>query len=120
MEDMKLSDINKCINFTWQPRQTRGLLSKERSQRAMGEWMQPSLPILVVDDDLLSRAVVLKYLAKAGFEVVVASNGKEALALFDQQFCPIVLTDWMMPEVDGPQLCRLIRQKKQMDMSISS
>jgi two-component system, cell cycle response regulator len=78
----------------------------------MGEWMPQNFPILVVDDDPVSRALVARYLSKSGFEVVAAANGKEALALFDQQFCPIVLTDWMMPEIDGPQLCRLLREKK--------
>jgi two-component system, cell cycle response regulator len=77
-----------------------------------GEWMPQNFPILVVDDDPVSRALVARYLSKSGFEVVPAANGKEALALFDQQFCPIVLTDWMMPEIDGPQLCRLLRGKK--------
>lgn len=74
--------------------------------------MQKNFPVLVVDDDIVSRTVMEKYLSKAGFEVVTATNGSQALDLFDQQFFPIVLTDWMMPLIDGPQLCRLIREKK--------
>jgi diguanylate cyclase (GGDEF)-like protein len=69
-------------------------------------------PILVVDDDIVSRTVVEKHLVKAGFTVATASNGVEALDQFDRHFYPIVLTDWMMPEIDGPRLCRLIREKK--------
>ncbi len=69
-------------------------------------------PILVVDDDIVSRTVLEKHLVKAGFSVATAGNGVEALDLFDRQFYPIVLTDWMMPEMDGPHLCRLIREKK--------
>ena len=74
--------------------------------------MDKNFPILVVDDDIVSRTVVQKYLTKAGFEVLCANNGKEAMAIFNQQFCPIVVTDWMMPEVTGPQLCRMIRETK--------
>jgi diguanylate cyclase (GGDEF)-like protein len=74
--------------------------------------MQKDFPILIVDDDAVSRAVVEKHLVKAGFTVASAANGGEALDLFTQEFYPIVLTDWMMPEIDGPQLCRLIREKK--------
>ncbi|MBI5062985.1 MAG: diguanylate cyclase [Desulfatitalea sp.] len=74
--------------------------------------MDKNFPILVVDDDIVSRSVVQKYLLKAGFEVLCAGNGKEAMAKFSQQFCPIVLTDWMMPEITGPQLCRMIRETK--------
>ncbi len=71
-----------------------------------------NFPILVVDDDIVSRTVVEKHLVKAGFTVATAANGIEALDQFDRHFFPIVLTDWMMPEIDGPRLCRLIREKK--------
>jgi diguanylate cyclase (GGDEF)-like protein len=74
--------------------------------------MDKKFPILVVDDDAVSRTVVEKHLTKAGFSVATASDGNEALQQFDQQFFPIVLTDWMMPGIDGPHLCRLIREKK--------
>lgn len=74
--------------------------------------MDKNFPILVVDDDVVSRTVVQKYLLKAGFEVLCAGNGKEAMSIFNQRFCPIVLTDWMMPEITGPQLCRMIRETK--------
>ena len=73
--------------------------------------MESEFAVLVVDDDAVSRAVVQKHLQKAGFKVVTAANGQSALDLFDQQFFPIVLTDWMMP-ANGPQLCRLIREKQ--------
>lgn len=74
--------------------------------------MNNDFPILVVDDDAVSRTIVEKHLQKAGFGVAIAANGSQALELFDYNFYPIVLTDWMMPEIDGPHLCRLIREKK--------
>ena len=74
--------------------------------------MDTGFPIMVVDDDVVSRALIERYLKKAGFEVTSAGNGKEAISLLDQQFYPIVLTDWMMPEMDGPELCRNIRDRK--------
>jgi two-component system, cell cycle response regulator len=52
--------------------------------------------------------------------VATAANGRQALALFDDLFFPIVVTDWMMPEIDGPHLCRLIREKKTEGMFLSS
>lgn len=73
--------------------------------------MDLNYPILVVDDDIVSRSVMKKYLNKAGFEVITAGNGKEAISLFDENFCPIVLTDWMMPEISGPELCHILREK---------
>jgi diguanylate cyclase (GGDEF)-like protein len=74
--------------------------------------MDVSPPILVVDDDIVTRSVIEKYLHKAGFEVTCAANGREALSLLMQNPIRIVVTDWMMPEIDGPQLCQLIREKQ--------
>lgn len=74
--------------------------------------MENDFTILVVDDDVVSRTVVEKHLQKAGFKVTTTANGQKALDFFDHQFFPIVLTDWMMPGIDGPQLCRLIREKQ--------
>jgi len=68
--------------------------------------------VLVVDDDKVSRTVLVNSLTKAGFNVESAANGRQAWELLDRSFFPIVLTDWMMPEIDGLQLCRLIRDKK--------
>ncbi len=74
--------------------------------------MIQDFPILVVDDDIVSRTVIEKYLNKAGFDVTTVVNGREALAALGNRFFPIILTDWMMPELNGPQLCRRIRDKK--------
>jgi CheY-like chemotaxis protein len=60
-------------------------------------------PVLVVDDDLDSRAWVLEALAGAGYETVVASNGAEALmklAAMETRPC-VVLLDLMMPVMNG-------------------
>jgi diguanylate cyclase (GGDEF)-like protein len=65
-----------------------------------------------VDDDVVSRTVIEKHLQKAGFTVSSVPDGRHALRQFDEAFYPIVLTDWMMPEIDGPELCRLIREKQ--------
>ncbi len=49
-------------------------------------------------------------LSQAGYEVVSASDGREALKMFKEKFFPIILTDWGMPEMDGLELCRAIRE----------
>lgn len=67
-------------------------------------------PILIVEDDPVSRMLLEKTLVKAGYEVAAVTNGREALESFSKKFFPIVLTDWMMPEMDGLQLCRAIRK----------
>lgn len=67
-------------------------------------------PILITEDDRATQLLLTKTLAKEGYEVVTASNGKEALALFKKFRFRIVLTDWMMPEMSGIELCKAIRK----------
>jgi DNA-binding response OmpR family regulator len=69
------------------------------------------MKVLVADDEAISRKLLSNYLQKWGHEVVVAENGAEAWALFEQDDFPIVLSDWMMPEVDGLELIRRIRAR---------
>ncbi len=73
--------------------------------------MNNNFPILVVEDNPVSRKLLQKTLTKAGYEVVAAKDGREALRLFGNRFFPIVLTDWMMPEMSGPELCRTLRAR---------
>ncbi|MBW1868703.1 MAG: diguanylate cyclase [Deltaproteobacteria bacterium] len=72
--------------------------------------MENLFPILIAEDDPVSRMLLEKTLVKAGYEVATVTNGREALESFSKKFFPIVLTDWMMPEMDGLQLCRAIRK----------
>lgn len=67
------------------------------------------LSVLIAEDNPVSRRLLEKSLKKAGHHVVSAQNGKEALDKFQQSFFPMVLTDWMMPEMDGIELVRAIR-----------
>ncbi len=67
------------------------------------------MKILIADDDPVSRRLLQSYLQKWGYEVAVAVNGTEAWRLFEQEEFPIVISDWMMPEMDGPELIRRIR-----------
>ena len=68
------------------------------------------MPVLVVDDNPVSRKFLEKILMKAGHEVVSVDNGRKALKIFEEKFFPIVFTDWIMPEMDGLELCRAIRK----------
>ncbi len=73
--------------------------------------MNPSFPILLAEDEAVSRKVMVKHLTKAGFDVTAVENGQQALAAFEKKFYPFILTDWIMPEMDGLQLCRAIREQ---------
>lgn len=68
--------------------------------------------ILIAEDEPVSRRLLQSYLQKWGHEVVVTTNGLEAWQMFEQNEFPLVITDWMMPEMDGVDLIRRIRQSE--------
>jgi signal transduction histidine kinase/ActR/RegA family two-component response regulator len=69
------------------------------------------MKIMIVEDDPVSMALLKKALAKMEEEVVTATTGTEAQALFQAQQPRIVISDWMMPEMNGLELCREIRSQ---------
>ena len=64
--------------------------------------------ILVVDDDVTIRGMISKILSRNGYQVILASDGFEALNLLEQEQIKIVITDMKMPEMDGMELIELI------------
>ncbi|HEV3340300.1 MAG TPA: response regulator [Pirellulales bacterium] len=72
--------------------------------------MKPnSLQILIVDDDEVSLEISRRTVERSGYCVQVARNGKEALEILREGRHRLVITDWVMPELDGIELCREIR-----------
>ncbi len=66
--------------------------------------------VLVVEDDERIRTAVRLALEKEGWEVLDAASGEEALVVFHEQSCDIVLIDIMLPGIDGFEVCRAIRK----------
>ncbi len=64
--------------------------------------------ILAVDDEAVTLSRVKHYLKKWGYNILTAGNGAEALEKFLSEDIDIILTDWIMPEMDGPELIREI------------
>lgn len=67
--------------------------------------------ILVVDDELDIVKVVRAYLEQAGFRVVMASDGQQALAVFHHEKPDLVVLDLNLPHIDGLDVCRAIRRE---------
>ena len=68
------------------------------------------MKVLIAEDNAVSRRILNTWLEKLGHTVLAATNGREAWDLFQRENVSLVLTDWMMPGVDGPTLCRMIRE----------
>ena len=65
--------------------------------------------VLIVDDDITLRTAVIRYLQNRGYAVQEAASGAEALSLFEQNPPDIIVSDVMMPEMDGLEFCRRLR-----------
>lgn len=69
------------------------------------------MKILVVDDDLHIQRLYKEEFEDEGYEVVVASNGQEALELFEKESPDIVTLDILLPDIDGIRVLRQMKEK---------
>jgi DNA-binding response OmpR family regulator len=67
--------------------------------------------VLVVEDEASIASFVAMYLRNAGFEVQVAPNGRDALTKAENGSPALVVLDLMLPDIDGIEVCRRIRQR---------
>jgi len=107
-ETEKPSPFAKLVASTPEPGKTRQSTSTSRRQNEMGT-RRHNYDLLVVDDSPVYRKLVEQVLEGEPFRLHFARNGHEALLLFEQHVPSIVLTDWMMPDFSGPELCKKIR-----------
>ena len=68
--------------------------------------------ILIVDDDPMMLKLLGKYLRAVGYTVLSATNGREAMRILLNDGPSLLVSDWVMPEMDGIQLCKSIRSRE--------
>lgn len=68
-----------------------------------------SRTILVVDDDKKTVDLIRLYLEREKYRVLVAYDGQQALTLARQKYPSLIILDWMLPRVDGLDVCRILR-----------
>jgi phosphoserine phosphatase RsbU/P len=71
--------------------------------------------ILAVEDDPVARAVLHQALLRLGHDVVEAKDGVEALNVLAKEPVRLIVSDWVMPELDGLGLCRAVRNRVNAD-----
>jgi len=71
------------------------------------------MKILIAEDDLTSQLMIKAIVAKAGYEPIVTGDGLSTLEILNKPDAPkIAVLDWMMPGMDGVEVCRKIREIK--------
>ncbi|HTT11634.1 MAG TPA: response regulator [Burkholderiaceae bacterium] len=79
-------------------------------QATLGNGTPPSIRVLVVEDNPLNQELVLGYLEGSEFEVTLAGDGRRGVEAFARERFDVVLRDWQMPEMDGLEAARRIRE----------
>ena len=70
--------------------------------------------VLIAEDDPISRRVLQSTLLKWGYEVDVACDGADALESLQREDAPrLAILDWMMPKMDGLQVCQWLRKQSE-------
>ena len=107
------SELGKCTTFQFQIQAQLGreLIDERTEQRRTLAIAanQPIYKILVVDDNSYNRQLLIKILRPLGFEVKEASNGKEAIAIWDRWEPHLIWMDMRMPVMDGYEATRYIK-----------
>src|SRR5438552_14047670 len=66
--------------------------------------------VLIAEDDVGIRAQLHDLIERQGNGPFVARDGEEAWALFRDQGADVIISDWLMPKMEGPELCRRVRE----------
>lgn len=108
------SEVGKGTTFKiYFPKSAKEIASSAAVEQESG-LMRGTETIMVVDDEINIVTMVSQILAELGYRVIAATSGREALKLSDQHSnkIDIILTDIIMPEINGTELVRLLRQKR--------
>jgi len=67
------------------------------------------MKIIIAEDDVMSARILEIFFVKQGIKVSITTNGEDALALLKTHHFDVLLTDWMMPKMDGIELIRQVK-----------
>ena len=85
-----------------------------QDQRSEHSEVEPGLRILLAEDNTISRTLAAKMLQKMGHLVTTANNGVEAVEAADRSCFDLILMDIQMPEMDGIEAVKIIREKEEL------
>jgi two-component system KDP operon response regulator KdpE len=92
----------------------------EQAAAALVGEVEPRTRVLVVEDDPNIVDLIRSNLAVRGFDTVVSTDGARALALLETERPDIILLDLMLPEIDGFELCRRVRERSTVGVIVVS
>jgi CheY-like chemotaxis protein len=114
LKPIRQSELREAIAKVLGAREQEGMIPLV-TRYSLGDARDRSeiLRILVTEDNLVNQRLIVRLLEKRGHRVVVAGNGKEALAALEKETFDLILMDVQMPEMDGFEATTAIRRKEQ-------
>jgi len=70
------------------------------------------MKVLIAEDDKVSSKILERNIRNWGYKVIISNNGQQAWQAFQKGEIPLAILDWMMPKIDGLELCQRVRQLK--------
>lgn len=103
--------LTSCLVQAERAAPTERRVAEQPGATTTGAGSEPGagLRILVVEDDAVNRTIVNRMLQHAGYRVSLAADGQSALATLREQRFDLVLMDWQMPDMDGLEVTRRMR-----------
>ena len=70
------------------------------------------MKILIIDDNEVILDSIMSFLKRHGYDILYAANGAYALKILEENSVNLIITDLMMPDMDGYEFCQMIRHNK--------
>lgn len=101
-----ISTLRKSGTYLWQDKKTEQVLQADFAQKH-------PLRILIAEDNVINQKLAERVLQKLGYKSGLASNGKEVLKKLKEEHYDLILMDVQMPELDGLETTRIIREQNE-------
>jgi sigma-B regulation protein RsbU (phosphoserine phosphatase) len=89
-----------------------GIVRSHRMPGGLSQVLMSKVKILIADDEPVASKILKIALQSFGYEVIVTSDGVEAWEAFDREPVRLIVSDWLMPGLDGLGLCKKVRERK--------
>jgi two-component system, sensor histidine kinase and response regulator len=114
LKPVKQSDLLEAIRLTMRRKRLQEPLDTVITRHSLREHRK-QLRILLAEDNIVNQRLAVRMLQKMGHDVSVAGTGREALEALDKNGFQLVFMDVQMPEMDGFQATRLIREREKIE-----